>query len=74
MNKKAVGALVTYVGIMVGGMLVIKVLVRAMDGPDFGTTLKMRGWSGVRAASYRQAEFWGRMGMRAEMLYDKCRG
>lgn len=74
MNRKAFGALVTYIAIMGGGIIAIKVLAKATDGPDFTTSMKMRTWNTVKGIAYGQASWWGKVGLNAESQYDRCRG
>lgn len=73
MNKGAVGVTLIYVGVMVVAVVVIRSIERKAVGPDFGRTMYMRGCNGLKRIAYGQAEWWGRLGMKAEMYYNKGR-
>lgn len=73
MNKKAVSALCIYVGVMVGGMLILKVVVRTVEGPDFRKSARMRALRNVQMLAYSHAAWWGTLGMKAENQYNKCK-
>jgi hypothetical protein len=73
-NLRAVGMVLVVGVVYVGFAIAIVKVQRAASSPDFGKGIRMRMYQDVQKVAYRQASWWGQLGLKAESMYGKSRG